>query len=486
MNSKYWIIPNKFYQVDDKAGGDPGKIKDPPETEEVELEPKAKLFELELDYIDQLFDRDDVDAQKLLDWMKTRDEETTLDAILIKEKEDAKAAADGKVAADDTDDDKGKKDPDAEKEITDDESDLTKAEDKKSDDKKVEEPDKSKIEDDAGTEDKTKVKTIKISEEYINKQVQNFRDQWKDENPDAANKKIEAITDILNGVKGGEMDPRALKNYVNAQLYIKTIKSPFDADWKPDQIDVTNPEYIEKATKQKQEMIVNKIKTKYPDFPEDALKDDDSLKEFEDSLSRRQFQEYSSFYDEVTKSIDSEYDRYVHVTQNWETIAEQTIKTDVSLFQSRLAKLNLTLKDIGIDSLDLNEKDLYNEYLWKNVLFVGGETSKPREDVLVFMDNVIPVIKPKSVYNLLMDLNMDSIVKAREHKARQQGFNAGLNNIEDPSTSLLPGKEHRQKVEIDAEDFDDDNLTPQQMQDKLDRLKNTIAASSGAVVKKRK
>ena len=44
----------------------------------------------------------------------------------------------------------------------------------------------------------------------------------------------------------------------------------------------------------------------------------------------------------------------------------------------------------------------------------------------------------------------------------------------------------KDKLEITEEDFDDDDLTPEQIQDKLDKLKTSIGAASGAKVNKRK
>jgi hypothetical protein len=427
--------------------------------------------------LDELIDRDDIDLDKYLEWMKTQDADATIESVLIVEKEE-----------DETDDDQDKKDDDdlevKKAAALKKEGDQTEGDDKK-EDKKVEEESKGKTDDDSVVDGKTKTKTIKISDEYITKQVQNFREQMKDKDPELINKKSGQFQDILNGIKGGEMDAKALKNYINAQMYIKTIKSPFDKDWKPESKVVEDPEYIRKATEQKQKMIQSRIKEKFPTIPDDAFEDEDALKEFEESLSRREFQDYTNVYDTITKEIDSEYDRYVHIVNNWEDIAKDTITTDVKLFEARLAKVNLSLKDLGIDSLDLDEKDLYNEYLWKNVLFTEGDTNQPDDSILVFMDDTIPVVRPGTIYNKLLDLNLEAILGQKQHDARKQGFNAGLNNHEDPSTSDLAGKEHREKIEIDEEDFDDDNLTPEQIQDKLDKLKAGMLQASGAKVKKR-
>jgi len=492
-----WVIPNVFYQADGSEGGGESTTtnKDEQQEEKIDLDATAKLHELELGVIDQLFDRDDIDYDKLLTWMKGRDETTTLNDVLMADDKSGtddkdKAADDDKAAeekAADADDKKADdKDDDEDKDAVAKEGDETKAGDKKADDKKVEDDAKGKTDDKSGTEDKTKVKTIKISDEYITKQVQNFRTQLKGEDPDAVEKRTAYFQDILNGIKGGEMDSRALKNYINAQMYIKTIKSPFDKDWKPDQQVVSDPKYIEEATKQKTKMITDRIIAKFPEFPEDALSDNDKLQDFEESLTRRQYDDYKALYSDAKTNIENEYDRYAHTINNWEKIAADTIKVDVKMFESLLSKHNLSLKDLGINSLNLDEKDLYNEYLWKNILFVDGDTGKPNTEIMSFLHDTIPVLKPGAVYTALINRNVDMMIAKKAHEGRAQGFNAGLNNSEHPSTSDMGGTEHREKIEIDEEEFDNDDLTPEQIQDKLDKVKSSIMLSSGATVKKKR
>lgn len=475
-----WLIPNILYQADGGTGGEdikPDPDPDPGEgDEDLEVDVETKLKDLDADALNELMDREDIDYDKYLDWMKTEDEEVSIKDILVEEEtDDDNKDADDKSTTDDDD----TKDKDA-----DDDADLEKdkdpdkktSDDDKSDDKKVDDDSKDKTDDDSAADDKTKAKTIKISDNYINKQVQSFRDQMKDDDPAIAAKKTQHFQEVMEGIKGGLFDPKSLKNYINAQMYIKTIKSPFDKDWKPEQKVVNDPAYIEKATKQKSEMMLKRLKGDYPDLPDDAFEDDDSLKDFEEGLSRREFLEFSDKMKAADTEITSEYDRYAHVVENWEQIATDTITTDVKLFEARIAKLNLSLKDLGIESLDLDKKDLYNEYLWKNVLFTDGKTDQPNDNVLTFMDGKIPIVKPGTVYQKLMDLNLEHIVGKKENDGLNKGFKAGINNQEDPSTSDLAGKKHREKVEIDEDVFDDDNLTPDQIQEKLDRMKSNIAA----------
>lgn len=491
-----WLIPNIFHQ--EEAGGGGGGDDDkklPDESEDLIL--TDKLFELEMEELDSLLDNENIDIEKLTEWMKLRDENSTIESILIVDEkddnkkkdqdedltDDQKAAA--KAAAEKVDEDL---DEDAKQKLADakEKRDQSKADDKKLDDKKADDEAAGKTDDESKADDKTKAKVIKITDEYIKTQEQNFRKQYKDEDPEVVDKKTEYFRDILNGIKGGEMDSKALKNYINAQMYIKTIKSPFDADWKPDEKVVSTPEYIKEATNQKHKIIAEQMHAKYPDMPADAFEDDEVLKQWEEGLSRREYDSYNHFHKEVEGNINKQYDRYTHVVTNWETIAKDTITADVKLFEARLSKLNLTLKDLGIETLDLNETDLYNEYLWKNIIFVDGKTDNPDANIMTFMDDTIPIIRPGSVYAKLIDSNLEKLLGKAGHDGRKQGFKAGMNNQEDPSTSENVGLKHRENLEITEESFDDDDLTPAQMEEKLARLKTAIIAGTGATIKKRK
>jgi len=465
-----------FYEAEGTQGGKEAELEAPETLEEDILDYNSKLFELEMDKLDSLLDDEKVDQDKLLEWMKGRNEETTINDLLLKQDTDKTDKEDKKE--DLKEDGVDKEDPKKEDDSFEKGDQTGDVEGK--DKKKVEEGLDGKTKKPAEVDGKKSPKTFKVDDNYINNQVQSFKESIKDQDPETIQARTEAFKDILNGIKGGEMDAHSMKNYVNAQMYIKTIKSPFDSDWKPEKKVVSDPKYIEEATNQKNKMIIASVKAKFPDFPDDAFDNDgESLKDFEDGLSNREYKEYSDLYNSEEARISGEYDRYVYIVNNWEDIAKDTITADVALFKSRLAKLNLTLKDIDIDSLDLSEKDLYNEYLWKNVIFKDGKTDKPNDVVLTFMDGEIPVVKPLGVYQTLMDINMEKIIAKREAIARRQGFEKGLDNQEDPSLSDSPTRtDQRDKVEIDIEDFDDDDLTPEEHQRKLDQLKGNIIRSS--------
>jgi hypothetical protein len=463
-----WIIPQVFFAPDGAEGGEskePDEIEGEDqnqEPEEVELTDDLDLSELDSESIYEIMELDNIQEDKILDWVKTGMKEKLLykDVKVAKEETKTDDAADQQVSDQDKDavsdpEDKDKSD------VVDDS--------KKDGDSTTKEPGKTDSKDDVNADKTAEAKTIKITDEYITKQIANLKEQLKGKDPDAIEKQVSNLESILGGVKGDEMTPRVLRNYVNAQNYIKTLKTPFDKDWKPDPAVVNTPEYIEKATKQKQLMIAEAIKQKYPDYPADA--DLEAIQDFEDGLSNREYDAYKELRDGEGKRISDNYDRHQHLAENWEDIARDTLQSEIQLFKKSLEDKKISLKDLGIQSLDLDDK-LYNEYLYNNLLF--DAKGNPNPNVFTFVDNVIPVVKPMSVFNALRDLHFDNIIALREAAARKEAYRKGIDDQPDPSLSdyqQQPGQ--RDEIEIDDKSFDDD-LSLEENEKLLQRVKNTI------------
>ncbi len=438
---------------------------DMPEKEEEELDPDEKVdVETEeeednltdetdlLDFedeskLDEILDRDDVDITKYLDLVKTvgklpkEEQKILFKDIKISVKKDEPI-----------------QDEKAEKSVPETKLTETKAP-PKTEEKSVEKP-------------ADKLKPFVISEEFIKTQIDRFKEQNK-ENPNLG-KMTSDYEQILSGVKGDTMSERAFKNYVNSQQYIKSIKTPFDPSWKPDPKVVSEPSYIEKATKQKNEMILNTIKSKYKDFPDEALTDPEFRKEFERDLARddpREFRKYETLIDETEKSINDRYDRWFYITQNWETMAKDTVESDVKIFNDWLNSKGIKPEEIGMPDLTLDEK-YYNQFLYDNVLY--DEKKKPNETVMTFMDGQYPIIKPMAVFNTLKDIFIDQIIQRREEIARIEGFKHGKDNVIEPSLSVAPGMGNRDSIEIDESILDQDDPEIKQLDSFLDKVKNSI------------
>lgn len=467
-----WIIPQILLAPDGAAGGDQNTQddnhqndhSDQPDDQEIELTDDTDLAQLDNDSIYQIMELDNVQIDKLTDWVRGGMKESLLFKD-IKIADDETDDKNNKNTADVDDEKNQDKDPDYKtkgKNLNDDDS-------VKNNDGKEKQDDKTPVKPNAEPDKTDSVKTIKINDEYISNQIAKLKEQLKDKDPDLVNKQVSNLTSILNSIKDGEMDARTLKNYINAQTYIKTLKSPFDKDWKPDARVVNTPEYIEKANKQKQQMIANAIKEKYPDYPESG--DPEDIAEWEDSLTNRQFDEYKAIKKQRADEISDRYDRYQYLTENWEDIARDTVKSEVQLFSEKLKSLKINQKDLGINTLDLDDKN-YNEYLYKHIMF--DEKGNPNPDVFLFVDNVIPIVKPFSVYNALMNINLDQIIALREIEARKEAYKKGISDQPDPSLSdnqQNPG----QRDEIDFnEDMFDDDISIDQHENMLSKIKNKI------------
>lgn len=458
-----WIIPPVCFAPDGSEGGDPkpeDKIED--ENLELDLTDDTDLSQLDAESIYQIMEMDNIQESKLMDWVKSGMKEQ----LFFKDIKEAEISDDEKKTDDAADPQNPNKDADdKDKQIDKDNADPNKPIDG------TEKPaDKTAAKADADKDKTLETKTIKVSEEYIANQLAKLKEQLKGKDPDLIDKQVNNLEVILTSIKDGEMDGRSLKNYINAQTYIKTLKTPLDKDWKPDPKVVNTPEYIEKATKQKQQMIADAIREKYPDYPTDG--DKAAVQDFEDSLTNREYDEYKIIKQERAGEISDRYDRYQHLTENWEDIARDTVKSEIYLFTKKLESLKIKAQDLGISNLDLDDKN-YNEYLYKNVLF--DEKGNPKDDIFTFVDNVIPVVKPFSIYNTLVNANMDQIIALREAAARKEAYRKGIDDQPDPSLSdnqQNPGQ--RDEITINENSFDDDSLTPEQHDSLLAKLKNSI------------
>lgn len=481
-----WVIPyNIFFDEDtSRKGGDKEEIEDheppePPEQkgddvddiEEDEISDNTKLSEIE--NIDDVVERDDIDIDKLLNWIKEGGEDVKFGDIKIKPEVD-----------DDKEKDKKEKDTDDKEDVKDDDvDDKEKADkDKKESDDKKEQPDDKSQEDKTKEKDqpsdkpdKKEAKPFKITDDFIKKQLSDFRESLADKDEETKNNMVSHLENVLSGIKGEVIGQKAFNNYVNGQFYIKKVKSPFDKNWKPEQDTVKDPEYIEKATKQKNKMLVTELQKKYKDFPDEAFEDPEIKKEFERNLNQDDpsaFKEYQEKLGSLEKDINDQYDRYYHFVNNWESIAAETLKTETDLFREWLNAYGLQLKDVGIDSLDIDD-NYYNKYLWDNVVF--DKDGKMNEDVLVLLDGVVPVIKPMSVMNALKNSVYDEVLKIKTHQARQDGYTKAKDDIPDPSLSDSGVTGQREEIANSEENvFEDDNASLEEHNKALERVKKSM------------
>lgn len=412
----------------------------PEEEEEFELTDETNIYGLDNTELNEILERDDIDLNKYLELVKM---------IRLTKNQDAKILF----------------------------KDIKKVLEPKPGDK----PSDVKTETIADTKtgkDKTPAlkpadqKPFTVDDKFIGEQVAKFKEKNKDKEPAQLERMTQEYRQILDGIKGQTSTSKLFNNYVNSQTYIKSIKSPFDANWKPDPNIVKQPEYIEKALKAKNAKLLSSIRSKYPDFPEDALSNNDTRLEFERELIRenpRLFRAYEDYFNDQEKQINDNYDKYNYVVENWERMAKDTIESDIKLFTGWLENQGIKPEEINLPDLTIDEK-YYNPFLYTNVLYTKDK--KPNTDVMTFMDGNYPIMKPMAVFRALQDHFLDSVIELNRTKAMQEGFNLGKDSFE-PSLSESHITGETDKIEIEDNDDEDESL--EHLNKRLEAMKASIS-----------
>jgi hypothetical protein len=412
-----------------------------PEDEEGSITDDTNLYDLTEDQIDEILDSDEVDIDKYLNLIKKGEKEIFLKDIKKPLEEEVETSKDKELP-----------EGEAKEEIQKEEV-------------------KPEVKPEGKQEEKPVHKTnFKITDEFIAQKIAEYRQANKD-NPQV-NQMTEDYRKILEGIKGDLISDRALKNYVNAQLYIKSVKNPFSQEFKPDETVVKTQEYIQKANEAKSRFVLQAVKSKFPTFPEDGLTNEESRLDFERDLmldNPRKFREYEDTIQNAEKDVNESYDKWYYITQNWESIAKDTINQEVDLFKGWLESKGVKPEDINLPELKLDEKNFYNEFIFKNVLY--NEKGQPNEQVIAFMDNKYPVVKPMTVFNTLKDLFFDSILDVYSERARKDGFNTGKEAIVEPSLSESNLSRNAETTLTEEEMLEDDDTPLEKIREIREKIK---------------
>jgi hypothetical protein len=326
----------------------------------------------------------------------------------------------------------------------------------------------------AAAKDKTDKQTFIIDENLIKTEVDKFRETNKD-NPNLV-KMVEDYQGILNGVKDEVMSPKVLRNYINSQLYIKNVKpNPLDPKWQPDKKVTTDPDYLAKAVEAKNKLIADNMRSIFKDFPPEAITDPEIEKEYLKELQAedpRAFFKYEKQLEIIQKNVNESYDRFRNLRDNWEPIAADSIKVEVAKFNSILAGLNLTPEEVGIPSLELDDK-YRNDFLYQpgNVLF--KKDGSVNENVIGFIDNDIPFIKPNAVFAELVSHFTKAMMAKATEKGRVEGYNIGKDAIPEPNMADSGAKGEKDSLEVNL-DFDDDSKSPEELESNFAKWTNKL------------
>jgi hypothetical protein len=421
-----------------------------------EITNETDLFPLseDPDQADLIFEREDVDIDKYLEALNSmRNKPEDQRHIYLK---DVKVQSDGATGKDKKDDD-----------IQDD--DITTAKETSKTDANVDQTNKTNIAagktvSDNKISDATKV--FIVDDKQIADRVAKFTADNKEVIKDPAQlaEAVDNFKRILESVKGDPYNEHNLKVHINAQTYIKNLKSPFAPDWKPDPKVTQTPEYIDKAIKHKNNVILNRLQSKFdgvelPLFPKEALESKEARREFEKELiasDPSEFNNYQKMMDDTEKGINEDFDKWQYIDQNWETMAADTIKTDVMLFKNFLVSQKVKPEDIGLPDLNLNES-FYNQFLYENVLYKG---KNPNDDVFSMYRNKYPIVKPGAILNSLTNIFLDSIIAKREEAARIEGYEFGKKDTVEPGMSNSSNPGEREIIDVaDDESILDESYT---------------------------
>jgi hypothetical protein len=439
-----WVMPVngfstflKFFDKDDDAGG--GKA--PKDNTDLDIDTKkGKLNDIpeeKLNDISDLLDDDDVDPDKVMDFLSKGK---------VPGKDDVKTTEKKPAAADDIDN----LDPDKKKGDKDD----IPPESKTDKDKKPDNTQKT-------PEDKTDGdKDILVDDKYIESRPENEKE-------------------ILRGIRNKNVDPQILKNYLAAEIHIADIKTgKVPAKTEPKQ-PALKSETREKLNTQKYSMIVKGLQEIYHDIPPEAVSDPEVFNEYANHLSQTKALDFADFRDNmknITKNVEEKIERFVFLEDNWEKEAEKTISTDVDRFRKLLKdKYGIAdEKELGIDlNLVDSENGKYNQYLFDNFIYNQDKTINPK--VLQMINNDIPFVIPEAVYYKLLEANIEKINNIVVTKARTEGYERRIKNEPPPAQhgSTIPGADNK-KVKSPESILDNPNATLEEIEGAEKEIENTI------------
>jgi hypothetical protein len=298
-------------------------------------------------------------------------------------------------------------------------------------------------------------KTFIVDDKFIADSVAKFKkdNEVKIKDPAVLKEMVDDYQRALETVKGDPFNSHNLKMHINAQTYIKNVKTPFAPDWKPDSKITQTPDYIAQATTHKNNAILAKLQDRYdgvdlPLFPANALTDKDAKREFEKEListDPAEYKVYENTIESAEKEINAEFDRWYYIDKNWESMAADTINSDVTLFYKFLESQKVKPEDLGIPDLTLDDK-YYNKFLYENIFYKGK--GKTNEDVFAMYNGKYPIVKPFSVYNTLRDFFLDPIISKREEAARIEGYELGKKDTIEPGMSNSKNPGEREIIDV--------------------------------------
>jgi len=261
------------------------------------------------------------------------------------------------------------------------------------------------------TEEAETLETTEVKEE-LKPTYNAIDDEFIEQHPEDA--------DILVKIKGEVLSPKALKNYIHSQRHIEELKASRSEVVQPKQeLNATAEKPLatytdEEVSNYKTSIITRRIKEKYPDFPEDALTNRESLNlYYSDMLYERpaDLDDFKSDFADIRDSISTEIEREVEVGRNWKGYAEQTILEGFKTFDEFIQSKGVTATEMGID--------LSSPEVAKSVLYDKNGNANP--DV-VFIRKGVPIVMKDRFIAALKEKYMDDIISSKEKRAGDKAY----------------------------------------------------------------
>ena len=180
---------------------------------------------------------------------------------------------------------------------------------------------------------------------------------------------------ILESIKGGQLDEKSLGRLVNAQRKIGEQGNELGLLKQKTEIQKPIPEKIPAQTQtlDKQvrakisEEVLNRLKPDFPDIPTDP----EELNMYLDNLSRQDYDEYKEKRDSIRREVETDFNTAYYKINNHEKINDTVLNNDLISIKNELKEWDIEdPKALGFDlNLESPDKKTLDELMLKDGKF---------------------------------------------------------------------------------------------------------------------
>jgi hypothetical protein len=241
-----------------------------------------------------------------------------------------------------------------------------------------------------------------------------------DVTPEYIEAQPEEVRPYLKGLEGETLSLRVIKDLVNKDWKIQQMKR--EGKPEPESAPPTLTRTIP-VNADINGQIVQRLRTKYQDIPEGASQQDlDEYITDKAASSALAAEEFKDDYRAVKQQVTGDVQKVQYIADNWAPLAKTTIDKAVGRLNAHLEKFKTKASDLGLD-LALNQ-ELYNDFLFKKVLFVGGDINRPDPNVITRYardadrSHDFFVLNEDAVYQRLVDASLPMLAQYVENRTK--------------------------------------------------------------------